>query len=225
MNLKNRSPNRGYAKISETVDMIPLDGSPKSFKPFYVGKYMNKSDKLEDEIMNSGSIPEARRKLYLVISYVPGPYDKVELVQDHDQKYNDFIEALKKERQNGNPNKQVMLDETKDKLASYLDACAYTLGRIREKFDEAFGWYEKRCMMVIGPFGGGARGVRRTYIGDNEIPKDGEYINEKTGEKITFRLNSLIKRNINQAFKEQPTDPMEEETSNGSVVQHSGPSA
>jgi hypothetical protein len=192
------SYNQDIKKVGDTVDALALDGSPKSYKPYYVGKYMAKADKYEDEIINAPSISFARRRLLAIIGYVPGADDKKELIADHETLYNNLINARTREKQQGNPTKQVILDDTDDKLALYLDACSVTLGRVREKFDDAFGWYEKRCMMVIGPFGGGAKGVRRTFIGEGEIPPDGEYLNTKTGKKVTLRLNGLIKRNISK---------------------------
>jgi hypothetical protein len=202
--------NQNYSKAAETVDVLALDGSPKSYKPFYVGKYMAKAEKYEDEIINATSITHARRRLLAIIGYVPDPNDKVELIADHETLYNKLIQEKIREKQNGDPNKQVILNET-DKLDLYIEACSVTLGKVREKFDDAFGWYEKRCIMVIGPFGGGAKGVRRTFIGDQEIPKDGEYVNVKTGEKIKIRLQSLIKRNIiqNQPKKDEATEDEE----------------
>jgi hypothetical protein len=200
--------NENPQKLQDIVDVIPLDGSPKSYKPFYINKFMQKCDKYEDEIMMAETTEYARRRLLLLISYLPDKFDKVELIEDHKAKVAELTEEYKKD------NKIAIAGANKE-LAIYLDACAYTIGRIREKFDEAFGWYEKRMMMVIGPFGGGhqlkTRGVRRSFIADDEIPPDGEYVNTKTGQKVTIRLRSMIKRHVNKIASEDPVATAKEE--------------
>lgn len=103
-----------------------------------------------------------------------------------------------------------------EKLDCYISAAIDILGRVKEEFDDAYGWYEKRCVMVIGPFGDAANGVRRSAINIDEVPEDGEYINIKTGKKVNIRLKGLIMRNIKSVNNPEEDNDDEEGDMDGS---------